>query len=190
MNFWSSNYPKATNMPAIQGHLPRGSPGDLLETSLALASPPPHARGDRRPPEATLGCSACHFPTKSHGPPGRSLTAPSAGSRAKAPALLPRRPSGLGVLGHHPPPGQLRPAALTHFSDRLQATRRPTVARRPTTRTRLPAPGSHPASHARPPQPAGILPHASPPCGSALHPAPPCSPLGAGNSCRHLLHFC
>lgn len=95
--------------------------------------PPPHARVDRRPPEATLGCSACHFPTKSQGPLGRILTAPSAGSRTKAPAPRPRRPSGLGVLGHHPPPGQLRPAALTHFSDRLQATRRPIVARRPAT---------------------------------------------------------
>lgn len=133
MNFWSSNYLKATNMPAIQRPPPSRLSWKPVRDKPSSRLPPPHARVDRRPPEATLGCSACHFPTKSQGPLGRILTAPSAGSRTKAPAPRPRRPSGLGVLGHHPPPGQLRPAALTHFSDRLQATRRPIVARRPAT---------------------------------------------------------
>lgn len=176
VNFGSSNYLKATIMPAIQGHLPSGSLGDLLETSLALAAPHPPAPGDGRPPEATLACKV-PVTSVSQGPSERSLTAPSAGRSSKAPAQRSRRPCGLGVLEHHKPPGQLSPAALTHFSDRLQATWRPTAARHRPSWTGLPAPGvgsapSRPAPRA--PYPAGILPQPLLPAGlpSTQHLAP------------------
>lgn len=135
--------------------------GDLLETSSALASPAPGglppSRGHAWPQ------NACHFSTVSQGPFARSLSARSAGGRTQAPARCPRRPSPLGVQEHHTPAGQPSPAALTRFSGRLQATRRPTVARRPATRARLPAPevaapGSHPAAPAAPSPPRGHPP--------------------------------
>lgn len=191
-DFWPSNYLKATNMPAIRGDLPSCSwrpVRDKLGSRLPCPGGPPPSGGHAWPQ------NACHFSTVSQGPFARSLSARSAGGKTQAPARCPRRPSPLGVQEHHTPAGQPSPAALARFSGRLQATRRPTVARRPATRARgrrqkWQRPGATPQPQRRPPRPAGILPHASPPCRPALRPTPPFSPSGAGNSCRQLFSLC
>lgn len=179
-------YFKATFLAAL---------GHLLETSR-LSPPCP---GGPPPSE----CLSPLHPLTSLGPSGCSLTAPSAGRKAKARAQCPRRPSRLGVLEHQAPPGQLSLEAFTYLSGRRQA-RRPTVARRPAARTRLPAPevrsvqGPPCTPHRRPSHPAGTHPlrqpglqHPSlslPVLGSVLHPTPLFSPLGTGNSCRQLFN--
>lgn len=145
-----SNHLKATNLPTIRGPLPSGS-------RLPCPGGPPPSRGQARLQ------SACHLSTNIRGPIARRLTDPRARGRATAPARRPRRPPQLAVVGHHPPPGQLRPAALIHLSGGRQA-RRPTVARRWAARTRPPAPTPAPSphrGHPRPWQPG--CPHAAPP---------------------------
>lgn len=78
MNFWSSNYLKATNMPAIQGRLPSRSFGDLLETSLALAKPPPPPRGTAALQRPRLAAECLSLP---HCIPGPTRAQPNRSER-------------------------------------------------------------------------------------------------------------